>query len=76
MKVVNLNLLKARIWDNRVTSYFLNKYVGKIGTGKGSLMKGLISNCVIVAEVIDVSDSNAFVVDVEEQTRPTHPLWG
>ena len=76
MKVVNLNLLKARIWDNRVTSYFLNKYVGKIGNGKGSLMKGLIFNCVIVAEVIDVRDTPAIVVDVEEPTFTPHPFGG
>ena len=40
------------------------------------MMIGLISSCVIVAEVIDVSDSNAFVVDVEEQTFTPHPFGG
>ena len=74
MKVLNLNMLKGRNWENRVTSYFLNKYVGKIGTGKDSLMKGLISNCVFVAEVIDVGDNNTFVVDVEEPTFTPHPF--
>ena len=54
----------------------MNKYVGKIGTGNNSMMIGLISSCVIVAEVIDVSDSNAFVVDVEEQTFTPHPFGG
>lgn len=39
-------------------------------------MKGLISNCIIVAEVIDVSDKNTFVVDVEEPTFTPHPFGG
>ena len=37
-------------------------------------MKGLISNCVIVAEVIDVGDNNTFVVDVEEPTFTPPPF--